>query len=566
MTRVLISAAVYNVVWGAATILFPNVIFDLTGIARPIYPQIWQCVGMVVGVYGVAYLLAALDPIRYWPIVLVGLLGKIFGPIGFAASVWEGVFPASWGWMIMTNDLVWWWPFGRVLMRAYRAEESEEEIYSDSLRSALETARIQDGTSVVALSETSPVLLVLLRHFGCTFCRESLSDLAAVRTDLASNGTRLVLVHMVDDETAHRMFVRYDLEDADRVSDPRRRLYNALGLRRGTLRELFGLRVIRRAIGSGALKRHGIKMPEITTGGLNEDPTQMPGAFLIEHGEIIEAFRHIHAGDRPDYGALSRCEASNTRMRNELEQAAQVQKTLLPTSLPKVEGGKFAWSVQPIEELAGDTLNVVRLDEDHLALYVLDVSGHGVSSALLSVTLNHWLSPDRGQSELFTKGSDDGYRIVSTVEVAEKLNAQFPMESETGQYFTLLYGILDTRSFEFRYVIAGHPTPIHIPHGQAPEQLPGTGIPIGLIPGAEYKEHYVRLRSGDRLYLFSDGVFEAGDRDGNEFGVNTIKETLAGLRGQSLDDSVGGLLDRVRAWRKDAPYADDLSVLAFEVA
>jgi ligand-binding SRPBCC domain-containing protein len=113
------AAAVYNLAWGAAVIAFPHLLFDLCGIPRPNYPEIWQCVGMIVGVYGVGYWAAAGDPRRHWPVVLVGFLGKLFGPVGFAVAVARGVFPPAFGLTVLTNDLVWWVPFAMVLWDAF---------------------------------------------------------------------------------------------------------------------------------------------------------------------------------------------------------------------------------------------------------------------------------------------------------------------------------------------------------------------------------------------------------------------------------------------------------------
>jgi small multidrug resistance pump len=121
MTITLYAAAIYNLAWGAFTILFPNAIFDWLGADRPNYPGIWQCVGMIVGVYGIGYALAARDPARHWPIVLVGLLGKIFGPIGFIdQALIQKTFPLAFGWTIITNDLMWWVPFALILIHARR--------------------------------------------------------------------------------------------------------------------------------------------------------------------------------------------------------------------------------------------------------------------------------------------------------------------------------------------------------------------------------------------------------------------------------------------------------------
>jgi hypothetical protein len=116
--RWLWAAGIYNLAWGALVIAFPNLLFDLCGIERLNYPEIWQCVGMIVGVYGVGYIIAAGDSRRHWPIVLVGLLGKIFGPIGFATALMKGTFPPAFGLTILTNDLVWWVPFALMLKDA----------------------------------------------------------------------------------------------------------------------------------------------------------------------------------------------------------------------------------------------------------------------------------------------------------------------------------------------------------------------------------------------------------------------------------------------------------------
>lgn len=121
MSRVLWAAAVYNVLWGGAVVLFPLAFFRWLRMEPPNYPQIWQCVGMIVGVYGVGYACAAAAPLRHWPIVLVGFLGKVFGPIGFVAAALQGELPWRFGVLLLGNDLIWWVPFGLILYRAYRA-------------------------------------------------------------------------------------------------------------------------------------------------------------------------------------------------------------------------------------------------------------------------------------------------------------------------------------------------------------------------------------------------------------------------------------------------------------
>ncbi len=120
MKWTLVLAAIYNLAWGAFIVLFPLVAFSLLDMDPPNYPQIWQCVGMIVGVYGIGYGIAAMDPLRHWPIVLVGLLGKIFGPIGFAQAAASGTLPWRFGLICLTNDLIWWVPFTLILVAARR--------------------------------------------------------------------------------------------------------------------------------------------------------------------------------------------------------------------------------------------------------------------------------------------------------------------------------------------------------------------------------------------------------------------------------------------------------------
>jgi len=125
MSVVLYLAGGYNLAWGAFTIIFPHAVFDAMGVERPNYPGLWQCIGMIVGVYGVGYIIAARDPLRHWPIVLVGLLGKIFGPVGFVdQAVLKQQFPLSFGLTIITNDLIWWIPFALILRAARRQHPS----------------------------------------------------------------------------------------------------------------------------------------------------------------------------------------------------------------------------------------------------------------------------------------------------------------------------------------------------------------------------------------------------------------------------------------------------------
>lgn|GEM_PF-205630 len=117
-SRWLWAAGVYNLIWGTLTIVSPHLLFDLTSAERTNYPEIWQCVGMIVGVYGIGYIIAAHDSRAHWPIVLVGLMGKLFGPMGFLVALSQGRFSPLFGLTILTNDVIWWIPFALILRDA----------------------------------------------------------------------------------------------------------------------------------------------------------------------------------------------------------------------------------------------------------------------------------------------------------------------------------------------------------------------------------------------------------------------------------------------------------------
>lgn len=119
------AAGIYNLAWGGSAVLFPNALFRWCGMEPPAQSWLWQCIGMIVGVYGVGYLIAARAPQRHWPIVLVGLLGKVFGPLGFAWHLLQGTIPLRFGVTLLFNDLIWWLPFALLLRDAARAARQE---------------------------------------------------------------------------------------------------------------------------------------------------------------------------------------------------------------------------------------------------------------------------------------------------------------------------------------------------------------------------------------------------------------------------------------------------------
>ena len=264
--------------------------------------------------------------------------------------------------------------------------------------------------------------------------------------------------------------------------------------------------------------------------------------------------------------ANARLATANGRMSRTLRAAAKIQQTFLPRDLPRVPGADFAWIYRPCDELAGDGLNIIPIADNKVGLYVFDVSGHGVASALLSVSLSRLLSSPSDPSSTLVRGGDleDRFEITRPAEVAARLNRLFPFDSATEQFVTMLYGVLSVATGEFCYVSAGHPGPVHLPLGADPMILESRGTPIGLADDP-YEERSVRLGAGDRLYLYSDGVPEAMDPAGKPFGDARLLEAIAQARSEPLRESVASLLGKITRWHGSESPQDDLSILAVEV-
>lgn len=251
-------------------------------------------------------------------------------------------------------------------------------------------------------------------------------------------------------------------------------------------------------------------------------------------------------------------EHAQARLARDLNHAADVQRACMPRETPDVPGVSFAWYAEACEHLGGDLFNVIPLDEDHVALYALDVSGHGTPAALYSVSLSHVLHPGVARGGLLRRA--DG-SLTPPAELAAELNARFPLMERSGHYFTLLYGVLELSTRYFEFVRAGHPHPIIVGKGAARIAGSEGGVPIGAVPDTSYQSETIRLEAGEGLLLVTDGVFEARDEQGEEFGTARTLELLE--QGAALDAQacIRRLRDRLDDFRKEEAIRDDITML-----
>lgn len=254
---------------------------------------------------------------------------------------------------------------------------------------------------------------------------------------------------------------------------------------------------------------------------------------------------------------------TQVRLLANLDAAARVQRSLLPSSSPSVPGLHFAWQYHPCEKVAGDMYGIQVLDDRHVACYVLDVSGHGIPAALLSVSLSRTLSDVEG---LLRRGRGLGVALPS--EVVSELNRRFPVMSQSDQFITLCYGVLDLENKSFTYVRAGHPGPVvSRSHGPwQPDDEDETCPPVGILDDVDFKNEVLYLEPGDRVLLYTDGITEATDTRGQMFGPDRLLEALQENRHIDLETTLAALMGRVERFSSRTSLRDDLTVLAFELA
>lgn len=167
------------------------------------------------------------------------------------------------------------------------------------LKTVLKSMKDQHGKSLWDLSHDRRLLLVFLRHFGCTFCREAVADITQIKQQLDELDVEPIFVHMGGEEGGDEFFAERGLPGVRHIGDPTQELYRSFNLGRGSFRQLFGLRVFLRALKAGMVDGHGI-------GKAQGDVRQMPGMFMLHNGEVEATFRHARASERPDYLAFAR--------------------------------------------------------------------------------------------------------------------------------------------------------------------------------------------------------------------------------------------------------------------
>lgn len=263
---------------------------------------------------------------------------------------------------------------------------------------------------------------------------------------------------------------------------------------------------------------------------------------------------------------------------NDLKYASKLQKSILPSyfkviskdskqkSTLLINNIDFDWIYLPSAFVSGDIFNLFRLDEYHIGVYHIDVSGHGIPASMMSVILSRMLLPFQSNFLKSSLSEEPFYNIISPAKLLENLNNYFCKERDSSlQYFTIVYMIIDIRDGKTVFSSGGHTSPMIIKSTGEIKIIDATGFPVGLIEDVEYEEQTFILEKGDRIISYSDGIIECANHNDEQFSEERLTDTLKKLHKLSLKDFIIEFKQDLVNWRGNTNFEDDLSLLALDI-
>ncbi len=240
------------------------------------------------------------------------------------------------------------------------------------------------------------------------------------------------------------------------------------------------------------------------------------------------------------------------RLEEELSLARQIQKDLLPKSLPSGEDFEIAAYSEPSRYVGGDFYDFLQTRRDTTGIVVADVSGKGIPAALMVSQIQAMLRSEVRNTDSLAKILKNVNFLMATTTSSEK-------------FVTLFYADFDQRNHELHYVNAGHNYPIVIHTDGSHSFLTEGGLLIGAFPEASYKSDRISLSPGDLVFFYTDGVNEAFDRDGNQFGEDRLLELIKSLRDQSAREITEKVVDEIKEFSSGEIPQDDMTVVALKM-
>jgi phosphoserine phosphatase RsbU/P len=279
---------------------------------------------------------------------------------------------------------------------------------------------------------------------------------------------------------------------------------------------------------------------------------------------VIDLERRLEEENRKLEESNKSLKSAYQTIRDDLDAAARMQRSLLPA--PGTIHGIHCDSLfLPASVVAGDVFNCFSVGPHSVGFYLLDVSGHGIPAAMLSVTLSKVLTtrPEASSPLVQQTHGHSTYTVRPPHEALSEVNDRF--QDQGDMYFTMIYGVLDTDSGCLQLAQAGHPAPILLRKDKPAEPLGNGGFPLGMLPDRTFDPLEYHIEEGDRLFLCSDGILECNNLEGEEFGQQRLMEFLNQYRYFSLDILLSSLQLTMDQWAGSSEFADDVTLLALEV-
>lgn len=282
------------------------------------------------------------------------------------------------------------------------------------------------------------------------------------------------------------------------------------------------------------------------------------GAFTKKHVELLTLLASQAAVAIENARLYEEIRNNELRLDREVRFAQRVQMALLPQELPKrLRGVEVSWHFDPARELGGDIYDFLSPEPHTLVVSVGDVSGKGVPAALYSAFAGELVRGRTFRRRLETRRSTPGVVLTAINRILH--------ERQLEEYYcTLCYAMFDLRRRQVTFANSGLPFPVRCQRGKA-EQIPMPGVPLGSFAGSTYDEITLDLETGDVFVFCSDGIFEAFNDEGQEFGAARLIEVIERAHAAPAKEIVGSIFGAMQAFRGDAEQTDDQTVVVVKI-
>jgi sigma-B regulation protein RsbU (phosphoserine phosphatase) len=258
--------------------------------------------------------------------------------------------------------------------------------------------------------------------------------------------------------------------------------------------------------------------------------------------------------ERENYQLLCKLQNKNKTIQEDLIAAGEIQRSLLPEKRIDLPGYKITWDCIQCDQIGGDLINIFPYDDNHSVFYIIDVSGHGPKAAMITVALSQFLLPYGPSSQ--------NRDFLSPASIFAELELEFPFE-RFNSFFTIIYGVLNHKTGKCRICNSAHPYPI-LNQGKSSQFFEGTNPMIGLNLASEWEETEIDLSEGQKLLLYTDGVFECTNPGNEAFGEQKLIKTFSDLCSQNQAELLKGIYKKVTSFCNGNSFVDDYSLLLIE--